>query len=280
MAQNPHRLLPVLLVLFASTLFAQPPRKAQPSDAAKLPEFEVASVKPTDMNGQIIVGVFLYPGGRTRISGYVLTGLIQTAYQLTYQKITGGADWTDQTLYDVEAVPPKDIQPSIQDLRFGRSKIADEHLRQMLQALLIERFQLKFHWETKPGTVYLLKRGAKPPAFHASNAAPSLTGRQEPIFWRGLRQWVMKDATMADLAEYVSDSIVHAPVLDRTGLNGGFDYTQNPIERDPAAPGGDISAEVAASFLNFLGEIHLKLERSKGPVETFVIDRAEKPSPN
>jgi uncharacterized protein (TIGR03435 family) len=269
----------ILLVLLASVLFAQPLGKSEAGDAAKLPAFEVASVKPTDLNREILVGVFVYPGGRIRITGYVLTGLIRTAYQLTYQQVAGGADWTDQTLYDLEAVPPKDVQASIQDLRFGPSKISDERLRQMLQTLLRDRFQLKFHWETKTGTVHLLTRGAKPSAFRASDAALTLAGRQQPIFWRGRRQWVMKDATMADLAEYAS-AIVHGPVRDRTELRGRFNYTQSPIEPDPVVAGADISAEVAASFLKFLDEIHLKLERARGQVETFVIDHAERPSPN
>jgi len=36
----------------------------------------------------------------------------------------------------------------------------------MLQALLIDRFQLKFHRETKTGDVYLLEQSGKPLALH------------------------------------------------------------------------------------------------------------------
>jgi uncharacterized protein (TIGR03435 family) len=34
------------------------------------------------------------------------------------------------------------------------------------------------------------------------------------------------------------------------------------------------------SFLRFVPELGLKLERGKGPVEVFVIDHAARPSPN
>jgi uncharacterized protein (TIGR03435 family) len=42
----------------------------------------------------------------------------------------------------------------------------------------------------------------------------------------------------------------------------------------------EFQSTLSSSFLNLLQELHLKLERAKGPVETFVIDRAEKPLPN
>lgn len=42
------------------------------------------------------------------------------------------------------------------------SGIDDPVLRQMLQALLIDRFQLKVHRESGSGDVYLLKRNDKP----------------------------------------------------------------------------------------------------------------------
>jgi len=81
---------------------------------------------------------------------------------------------------------------------------------------------------------------------------------------------------MPQLAGYLSAHVLGAPVLDRTELIGRFDYKQSQPALDPADPGDDLSS----SFLRFIQELQLKLERTKGPVETFVIDRAAKPSPN
>jgi uncharacterized protein (TIGR03435 family) len=62
-------------------------------------------------------------------------------------------------------------------------------------------------------------------------------------------------------------------------LSGAFDYKQSRADVD-SADRVDFASALAASFLNFLRELHLKLERAEGPVETFVIDRVEKPQPN
>jgi uncharacterized protein (TIGR03435 family) len=163
-----HWPLPVLIGIFASTLCGQESRTVQTGDAVLgLPEFEVASVKPTDLSGDVLVGTQVYPGGRVRISGCELTGLIRVAYQLSYQEISGGADWTNRVKYDVEAVPAE--AAAIRDIRQGSFRIADERLRQMLQALLRTRFQLQFHRETRMGKVYLLKLASKRPALHSTN---------------------------------------------------------------------------------------------------------------
>jgi uncharacterized protein (TIGR03435 family) len=278
--QNSHWALPVLLATLASTLCGQESRTAPVSDAALgLPEFEVASVKPTDLSGDIKVGVHVYPGGRVVISGCELMGLVEIAFQVPAWQISGAAVWTQEVKYDVEAVPPKAMQASIKDLRFGVFEIADEHLRQMLQSLLIHRFQLEFHRATKTGDVYLLKRNGKPPAFHPTSADPSSPG-DGSIFWRGRRQWVIDAATMPQLAQYLSAHVLGAPVLDRTELSGRFDYKQSQPDVDPADRDGDFASVFTASCLRFIQELQLNLERTKGPVETFVIDRAAKPSPN
>jgi len=81
---------------------------------------------------------------------------------------------------------------------------------------------------------------------------------------------------MPQLAKFGADYYLHAPVLDRTGLSGSFDYQQPP-------PLTELEANSIADSESFKGltrEIGLKLEPAQGPVETFIIDHAEKPSPN
>lgn len=75
---------------------------------------------------------------------------------------------------------------------------------------------------------------------------------------------------MQQLAQWASD-IVHQPVIDRTGLTGSYDY-QSPMQAQ--------QSDYEDSFRLLIPELGLKLERAKGPVEFFVIDHAEKPSPN
>jgi uncharacterized protein (TIGR03435 family) len=59
-------------------------------------------------------------------------------------------------------------------------------------------------------------------------------------------------------------------------LSGPFEYWQADPDEDPDY-GGPAATD---RFMNMLSVVGFKLERSKGPVETLVIDKAEKPSPN
>ena len=87
---------------------------------------------------------------------------------------------------------------------------------------------------------------------------------------------MLDDTSMTQLAKHLSDYFMHKPVLDRTGLDGSFDFESKIImtNADFQSPG------FADTFLPFIHEIGLKLQTSKGPVESFVIDHEEPPSPN
>src|ERR1022692_3797691 len=63
------------------------------------------------------------------------------------------------------------------------------------------------------------------------------------------------------------------PVIDRTGIEGEFDFKVDyAIGDDP-----DSGTPLIMAIQEQLG---LKLEAAKGPVEALVVDRAEKPSVN
>ena len=264
-----------LLALLTPTLFGQESHAVQVGDAALgLPEFEVASIKPTDVSGQILVYMRVYSGGRLEIHGNPLEWIVYSAFRPF--RVSGGSEWTraQDTRYDLVAVPPKEMQATITYLQ-SSSWIGDEHLRQMLQNLLIRRFQLQFHYEAKEGDVYLLQKGAKPPAFQSAQSDPrlsSLPGRT-PIYQRD-GHWLLRGATMTELAARLSGAL-ESPVLDQTGLTGAYDYTQPRSDADPGQP-----TDVDASFMAFFPELRLKLVKSKGEIRTLVIDSVQKPSPN
>jgi uncharacterized protein (TIGR03435 family) len=251
---------------------------AQQKPAPELPQFEVASVKPVDPNVPQMVGVKVYPGGRVAISGLSLKALTATAFRLSYWQISGGDAWTEKDTYNVEAKPAENMRSSIKDLRHTLFGIEDEHLCQMLQALLIDRFQLKFHRETKAGYVYQLQRNGKTlglgPAEIAAGADLSADRRSFGSIGYAGGRWVISGATLPQLAKFASDYVLHAPVLDRTELSGSFDYKQNLPDSEPNY------SDNSDSFRRLIPELGLKLERSKGQVEMFVIDHASKPSPN
>jgi uncharacterized protein (TIGR03435 family) len=189
----------------------------------------------------------------------------------------GGDAWTEKDNYDVEAKPSE----SITNLRHSLFGIEDEYLREMLQAFLIDRFQLKFHRETKTGKVYLLERRGdtirlRPTAAASSGADLSQNARLSGDIGFAGGRWVLFNTSMPQLAKYAAEHILHAPVLDQTGLSGSFDYKQPTALADSEVNYSDPSGP----FLLLIPELGLKLEPTKGSVETFVIDHAEKPSSN
>jgi len=239
----------------------------------KPPAFEVASIKPVDQNVEHMQGVQVFPGGRVVISALSLKMLITTAYHLAYRDISGGEPWMEKEEYRIEAVPPPEWRTKITNLKHGVSDIEDEHLRQMLQALLIDRFQLKVRRETKTGTVYLLKRGGKtlrlrPAQVSENSGAPSPFGS---VGYVGAK-WSIFDTTMPQLAKFAGDNVIHAKVIDQTGLEGQFDYRQAEPDLDPNY------SDPSPSFSSFLSEAGLKLERTQGEIAILIIESAAKPT--
>ena len=126
------------------------------SPAAATLKFEVASIKPTDpaFSGrslQMLVGDSI-----VTIKGMSLKDLIRYAWGasglgLHPSRVTGGPSWFDRDRYDVVAKSAGFRIPS-QDER-----------KQMLRALLSERFQLTFHREPKEIAVYELTVGKNGP---------------------------------------------------------------------------------------------------------------------
>jgi uncharacterized protein (TIGR03435 family) len=267
----------LVAVLFACSPLARV--LAQDRSAAELPEFEVASIKPVAPNAQHMVGVTVYPGARLVIH-LTLKGLVAAAFGMSYWQISGGDPWTKSDAYDLEAKPPENLLSNIKTLRYTLFGINDAYLREMLQTLLIDRFQLKLRRETQTGTVYLLERNGRPPGLRhtetpSADAEVAAHSSEEDIGYADIGYaggtWVIHNTMMSQLAEFASGHVVHAPVSDRTQLVGAFDYKQTVPDLEPNY------SDPSDSFLHVLRELGLKLERSKGPVETLVIDHAEKP---
>jgi uncharacterized protein (TIGR03435 family) len=247
-------------------------------------EFEVASIKPIDPNVMHNGTPRVYPGGRVVLEASSLKGLVLMAFDLSYWQLSGGEAWMEKDLYDVEAKPPANLQPAITNLRHSNFAIADERLREMLQTMLIDRFHLKFHRETKTGKVYLLERGSGALQLHPTGDGYLVTNRPDDGFSGDIGfaggiaggRWVIFNTSMPQLAKFAASIVLHAPVLDRTGLSGSFDYKQ-----PTRLPDSEVNySDPSGPFLNLIPELGLKFESSKGPVESFVIDQADKPSPN
>jgi uncharacterized protein (TIGR03435 family) len=236
------------------------------------PAFEVASVKPTAPGPGSINNLFTFPGGRITCEGCRLQYLIMEAFDVRPFQISGGPGWMNEDRFDLEARPPADSQSSHANPRNPKLPMNEEQ-RQMLQALLADRFQLKYHREEREGTVYFLTKTNKKLKLEPAkdkDAYPWAGAPQGGGF--GANGVAGTNITMPELAARLS-RVLERPVMDRTGLDGSYDFKYEYSSDDG---GGDRTTSILMSMQG----LGLNMESGKGPVRTIVIDRAEKPAGN
>jgi uncharacterized protein (TIGR03435 family) len=220
------------------------------------------------------------PGGGLRIINGTLRAMLETAYEVREFQTLGGPSWVGSERYDI-------VARSAEAPQTGTAAEDIKTTRLRLQALLAQRFKLQVHRETRELPEYTLEiarggpRLANGDASNGSNNAPS--GIQ-----RSCGQMIGTKTTMANLSLMLSRQLDRT-VLDRTGLTGRYNFRfewtpeTGPCSApaDGAAPGGAAIPSNAPSIFTALQEtLGLKLESIKGPVDSLVIDRAERPSEN
>jgi len=249
---------------------------------AKLPEFEVVSLKPTDPNVGHHMGVQLTKDELT-MNAMTLKELVCVAYGIPYWELSASEPWMGRAFpdmrdrFDLVAKLPQELAPY--DMRRSNNEIGDERIREMMQAMLADRFHLKFHWDTKQGTVSVLEQSGKPLPLvpttlkYAKNYGDGYSEIGGAVAGVGIGFY---NITMPQLAKFLSEAVLHHPVIDKTGLAGGYDFRSKTIVTEDDIRSGN----TGSMWVPMVKEIGLKLTESTGPVETFVIDHAEPPSAN
>jgi uncharacterized protein (TIGR03435 family) len=272
--------LPLNLVrATAETAWAipDPPRPPVRMPANANPTFEVATIKPSDPGRP---GKLFTVRGRDVVTiNTTLNDLITMAYNLHARQITGGPAWLDSDKFDLTGRPDIEGQPSVAQLKI------------MIQKLLADRFQLKFHLEKKELTVYAITAAKTGVKISKSEADPSgLPG----LFFGGAgpgggMNFNVRNATMAEVASTLQSSVLDKPVVDQTGLGEKYDFIVKftpdtgqmagfgAAGPSPAATNPDAPPDLFAAFQQQLG---LRIETSKAAVDVLVIDKIEKPSAN
>jgi uncharacterized protein (TIGR03435 family) len=250
-----------LLAAFATEV----PAYAQSSQRS---EFEVASVKPsTPANPRASFEVG--PGGTFSATNTTARALIRFAYRVLDVQISGGPSWINTDNYDIIAKPGVESSP--------------EQVRQMMQALLADRFKLTFHRETRSLRAYALVLGKNGPKLSESAGAEGgIRGErgQTPNATR-----IVAKGVSFQLLSTMLPSLLGYPVLDMTGLPGNYDFQLEwtPFQPPPRSSGEegpppDLSG--TSIFAALQEQLGLKLEARKEPVEMFIIEGAEKATGN
>lgn len=281
----------ILAILLACPLLGQqaPPR----------PQFEVASIKPFDPSaqGQVLAGVHV-DGAQIRLAGLSLRDLLATAYRIKATMISG-PDWTASQRFDISATLPPGA--------------ATAQLPEMLQALLADRFQVKFHKDKKDFPVYALlvdKGGLKmkeaPPDSGADadqpkgtrNATTTAAGNGVNInFGHGVsysfanNRFEAHKLTMALFAGNL-ERFADRRIVDMTGLTGQYDFAFEVAPEDyramlmrsavwagvnlPPEAQRMLDASSPAALGDALQQVGLRLDARKAPLDVLIVDDALK----
>jgi uncharacterized protein (TIGR03435 family) len=253
------------IVLAAALIAVAPSVHAQLSR----PQFEVISVKANAHSG-FSPTTLQMAGSRFSTTGMPLRPLIMQFYGLRDFQILGGPAWINTDQWDIEAVADDGV--NLQTVNFENpDKPTPASL--MVQSLIENRFQFRFHRETKELPVYELtvaKNGPKIKSSTGQGAATRKLGRGEIE---------IQAYPFATFAYLLARQLDHA-LIDKTNLKGSYDIKLqwNTELRAGAEPTS--SSDRPSIFTALQEQLGLKLESSKGPVEVLVIDSVQRPSEN
>jgi uncharacterized protein (TIGR03435 family) len=255
-------LLPVTAALL--TLWSAPPLAQAPStsDAAALPRFEAASIRPKESGA---IDLHFLPS-RFVATTVTASQLIEQAYRIEPRELVGGPDWVRVERFDVTATAGEEVPP--------------DRMRLMLRSLLADRFQLELEREERTGTVYRLiardVRNLNSPAKADDRPLVSTIRNDANGFlsyeYRG------RNASIAQLVLSLAGQL-RAPVIDETKLAGNYDF-QVPWTYDQAFGGLQPDPNIPTIFTALDNQLGLKLVADRGPVPVHVIRRISKPSAN
>lgn len=284
-----------LALLAASAAFGQ---TSQNSDAKRL-EFEVASIRPSPppgTTGNVNVGI-RFDGAQMRVSQFSIKDYLAIAYNLKdYQVIA--PDWVRGARFEINAKIPEGVD---------RDKIPE-----MLQTLLADRFEVKFHREKRDFSVYVLtvaKSGLKLKEI-PKDAEAEAEARRAPVnvagsggpqgvsinlgngssFSMANNKLELKKIDMNSFAETLA-RFMDRPIVDQTALKGNYDFTLEFTPEDyramhlrSAVAAGIVLPPEALRMLESPGDslfssltlVGLKLETRKAPLDVLVVDSSRK----
>ena len=262
-----HVLLSVILLgslnLAASSQQPSPP-----------PRFDVASIKlwsppTTPVTG--IRGPAAPVGSGIFNRSTSVARLIAEAYEVQDFQLSGGEDWVRTERYDVAA-------------RAGR-EVSQAELREMVKALLADRFRLRVRTETREMPILELRvarsDGRVGGNLHDCSDANDKEGISTPERpFRAPRNGGVATADCADgvrLLAAIATRHLQTIVVDKTGLTGQWRF-------DFYYSSEDLSGRTNPDLPSFEGAIReqlgLRVEERHGPVDVIIVESAERPSEN
>jgi uncharacterized protein (TIGR03435 family) len=204
---------------------------------------------------------FTSPGGRFNAQATTVKYLLEWAYDILPSQHSGGPPWIENDRYDIIAK--------------AAGNATEVEMKRMTQALLAERFKLKFHRETREAPVLIMTAGKTEPKLFPPKEGETTSLKIVPK--TDADRKVLAYRVTATRFSFVQLNRTFAHVLDRvivnqTGLDGDFDFTLE-LTLDENQP-NPLDPDLLISAMR--DQLGLVLKSQKGPVDFLVIDGVEK----
>jgi uncharacterized protein (TIGR03435 family) len=183
--------------------------------------------------------------------GVTLRGMIANAYGVSsiikYQ-IVGGPDWMGSRAFDINA--KVDAETAARWSKMKQPEV-DEERRSMTRSLLADRFHLKFHHEARemPALVLTVAKGGSKlqPPQPQHDLQAGIPPNRINFFGHGHMEG--HSALMSNLVRSLASEpeIAGRPLVDKTGLTGGYDFTLRWASDNPGAAPTDPDLQPGAN---------------------------------
>ena len=250
---------------------APPISRSHPWPPTQNLPFDVATIKPSDTSAPH--GRFFRLNGRHVIAyNMSVENLITYAYSIQVSQVVDGPSSLLAEHFDIDGLP--DV--------VGRPNRSQSRL--MFQQLLVSRFKLAFHYESRELPVYAIQIAKGGPKLAQTTRKPeagtSFSYTCPPVL-------TYRNYSISEFAKVMQEAFLDRPVVDQTGLTNRYDFdlkwtsddsqTYCPPDsagshEDPNAPPGIYTA--------IQEQLGLKIVATKAPAQVTVIDHIEKPSEN
>jgi uncharacterized protein (TIGR03435 family) len=259
-----------------ATLVPTPPASA----SAPAPVFDVAAIRvnKSDPSARSHI-ISSSSNGHFRAINVTLKSLLQSAYAIPDTRVVGGPTWLDSTKFDIDATADPAVDEQMRNLPSAEGRLRKQA---MLQALLVDRFQMKVHQESRELPIYALVLAKDGPKFKPSQInGTTVNARRGEISVSG------SDDTVGLLADELARYFGRV-VVNQTGLHDRYELDlkwtpEEPVASQPGASGPTTStadSSLPSIFTAIQEQLGLKLESQKGPVSVLVLDHVEMPSEN
>jgi uncharacterized protein (TIGR03435 family) len=253
-------------------------------------EFEVATIKPAAADEPQTVRP---TASQITFGSWPLQVLLVQAWDLPTGAMLGNRPpWLNQVRYTILVKLPPDID--------GRSYFQDRDLfHRMLRKLLVDRFQMKYHWGEQTQDGYVLVAGT-PKMKKADPNSRSSCGDGPPAGEKDVRttpgspfdnEFHCQNVTMdefADVLQSLARSEIRNRVPNKTGLAGSYDFTvyytstpklltETAAAADAAKEGGEAATPVEGISIEdaFRKQLGLRLEKQPTTGAALMLDHIE-----